>query len=218
MAVSDAAEGPGTAVGYSLVLPPGWVQIRLDDRADDVVRGLVDQAFADVPPDVPPDTLASVRRRLDGHLTSTFAAARSTGASDLYLPAQRLGGVLVPASFAVAEHVHHHPDGDGRTADDVVAHLLARLVAGDETARAVEIDGAPGVRTESRAAGDPARQLGVEAGTRQVAYVLSAPGRPGRWTTVTCTVLEAVDDTDDVAGLLVELFDAVMTTFRWTGA
>jgi hypothetical protein len=217
VAVTGTADDPGTALGYSLVLPPGWVQIRLDDRADEVVRGLVDQAFADVPPDVPPDTLASVRRRLDGHLTSTFAAARSTGATDLYLPAQRLGGVLVPASFAVAEHVHHL-DGDGQTSEDVVARLLARLIAADETARAVEIDGAPGVRTESRAAGDPARQLGVEAATRQVAYVLSAPGRSGRWTTVTCTVLEAVDDTDDVAGLLVELFDAVMTTFRWTGA
>jgi hypothetical protein len=205
----------GTAAGYSLVLPPGWVQIRLDDRAGDVVRGLVDRALSDAPPGMSPDTLASVRRRLQGHVESTLTTARSTGATELYLPVERLGGVLVPASFAVAEHLHDQ-DVEGRPDQDVVARLLARAIASDESARAVEVDGAPGVRTESRAIGDPDQQLGVRAASRQVAYLLAAPGRPGRWTAVTCTVLEPVDDTEDLAGLLVELFDAVMTTFRWT--
>jgi hypothetical protein len=44
---------------------------------------------------------------------------------------------------------------------------------------------------------------------------VAVPGRAGRWLSVSCTVLVAADDEHDLAGLLVELFDAVMTTFRW---
>ena len=77
------------------------------------------------------------------------------------------------------------------------------------------MDGAPGLRTESRSDSIPDQQMGVRAAVRRVDYLLAVPGHLGRWVAVSCTVLEATDDADDLAGLLVELFDAVMTTFRW---
>jgi len=202
------------ATGYSLVLPPGWVQIPLDEDAAPTVRRLLDRAFADVPPDVPPDTVASLRRRLEGRLTATLVAARRTGGTGLYLPTERMGGVLVPASFVVGEVEPRIGDGHGDPGE-LVPRVLTGMLAADEGARAVEVDGAPAVRTESTAAAEPDGEAVLPAASRRVDYVVAVPGQPGRWLSVSCTVLEAADDEHDLAGLLVELFDAVMTTFRW---
>ena len=212
--MTDRTPSTRAATGYSLVLPPGWLQIPLDQRAAAAIRTLLDRAFTDVPPDVPPDTAASLRRRLEGHLTATVAAARRSGGTELYVPTERMGGVLVPASFVVADIVPG-TDGGPIDDDDLVGRVMARLVAADDSARVIEVDDAPAVRTESRSAPDPDRSLGVRAASRRVGYVLAVPGERGRWLAVTATVLEAEDDRDDLAGLLVELFDAVMTTFRW---
>lgn len=219
--VTRAPQGTRAATGYSLVLPPGWAQIPLDDRAAGAVARLVDRAFADLPSDVPPDTAASLRRRLELHLRSTLTSARTNGATELYLPTERMGGVLVPASFVVAEvdpGTGPGAPGPGDDGHDLVTGVLARLIAAAEDARATEVDGAPALRTESRAAGAPERQLGIQAATRRVDYLLAVPDHPGRWLAVSCTILEAADDDEDLAGLLVELFDAVMTTFRWSAS
>jgi hypothetical protein len=206
--------GVREATGYSLVLPPGWVQIPLDEDAAPTVRRLLDRAFTDVPADVPPDTIASFRRRLEGRLTATLAGARRTGGTELYLPTERMGGVLIPASFVVGE-VEPGIGEEGGDRRELVPRLLTRLVAADDDARAVELDGAPGVRTESTAPPDLDSEAVVRAAARRVDYVVAVPGQPGRWLSVSCTVLEAADDEHDLAGLLVELFDAVVTTFRW---
>jgi hypothetical protein len=199
--------------GYSLVLPPGWVQLPLDQEAGPALAGLLDRAFRDVPPDVPPDTAAALRRKLEGQLTRTIASARASGGRELYVPVERMGGVLVPASFVVAE-VSPTPDGDGGA--HLVDRVLARLVAREDAAGLVDVDGGPALRSESRAARDEIGSTGVQAGARRVEYLLPVPGSPGRWLAVSCSVLEPEDDEDDLAGLLVELFDAVMTTFRWS--
>ncbi|TFV91652.1 hypothetical protein E4P40_05725 [Blastococcus sp. CT_GayMR20] len=202
------------ATGYSLVLPPGWVQIPLDEDAAPAVRRLLDRAFSDVPPDIPPDTIASLRRRLEGRLTATLAAARRTGGTELYLPTKRMGGVLVPASFVVGDVAPWTGDGRGDPRE-LVPRVLTRMLADDDDARAVEVDGAPGVRTESTVAPDADGEAALSAASRRVDYVVAVPGRAGRWLSASCTVLEAADDEHDLTGLLVELFDAVMTTFRW---
>jgi hypothetical protein len=211
---------PSEVAGYSVVLPPGWVQIRLDDSADEAVDRLVDGAFADVPADLPPDTVASLRRRLEGHLRVTLATARGNGGTELYLPTQRVGGVLMPASFVVAEVDMGAPASMGApgagdpSSPDLVTRTVARLVAADESARAAEVDGAPAVRSTSRSVGAPSQQMGISATSRRVDYLVAVPGRPGRWLAVSFTVLEATDD-PLLAELLVELFDAAMTTVRW---
>lgn len=204
--------------GYTLVLPPGWRQVPLDGTAGSVVRELVDRAFGDVPADVPPDTVAALRRTMEGRLLATLDEARHGGGTELYLPTERMGDLAVPASF-VAGQVRLDAEAeavaaDGVDPDEVPVQVLARLLAADEAARPVEVDGAAALRTERRAAADVDQQLGVDAGSRRVDYLIAVPGRPGRWLTVSCSVLE-VADAPDLVELLVELFDAVMTTFRW---
>ncbi|MGH3816471.1 MAG: hypothetical protein ACRDRE_01680, partial [Pseudonocardiaceae bacterium] len=56
---------------------------------------------------------------------------------------------------------------------------------------------------------------GVEHASRRVDYLLPVPADPDRWVIVSFSTLGAGDPTDDFAQLLVELFDAIMTTFRW---
>jgi hypothetical protein len=217
----STTEAPTEPAGYSLVLPPGWRQVPLDAHATDAVRELVDRAFADVPADVPPDTLAGMRRRMQGQLQRALTSAREGGGTALYLPTERMGDLAVPASFVAGEV---RLDGeaaqvaeDGADPAEVPVRVLARLVAADDAARAVEVDGAPAVRTERTAAADREQQLGVDAGSRRIDYLIAVPGRPGRWLTMSCSVLE-VTDAPEISELLVELFDAVMTTFRWDAA
>ena len=213
-----AALTGGATAGYSLVLPPGWRQVVLDEHAGAAVRELARTAFADVPASVPPDTVAPLRRQLEQHLLAAVAAARAGGGTELYLPVQRMGDLIVPASMVVgtldltAEALRAGTGDDG---GDVVTGVLTRWLAADERARAVELDGAPGLRREHTRAGRPGSQLGVEAASRRTEHVLAVPGAPGRWLTISCTVLE-VADAPDLTDLLVELLDAVLTTFRWS--
>ena len=206
---------PAAATSYTLVLPPGWIQLPLHEGVDDAVRGVVDRAVSAAPADMPPDTLKAARRRIEGHLRATVAAARENGGTELYLPVERMGDLLVPSSFVVGV-VRGELDAD-QDAVDVVPRVIARMLAEDDSARPVEIDGAPAVRTQRRAPSRPDQQFGVDAASRRIDYVLAVPGAPGRWMSVSCTVLE-VADAPDVTELLVELFDAVMTTFRWAAA
>lgn len=206
-AQAEARSGP---TGYTLVLPPGWVQVPVDSRADGAVRRLVAEALEDPPREVPPDTLATLRRRLEGQLLAAVRSARDNGGSELYLPVAPLGGVLMPASFVVGEVDLQAPEPH---AGDVVVAVLARLLAEDERARPVELDGAPALRTERALPARPDAMLGVDAAARGIDYLVAVPGRPGRWLAVSFTALVVEDD--DLTELLVELFDAVLTTFRW---
>lgn len=202
-----ARSGP---TGYTLVLPPGWVQVPVDGRADAAVRGLVAEAMEDPPRDVPPDTLATLRRRLEGQLLAAVRSARHNGGSELYLPVAPVGGVIMPASFVVGEvELEAAEPGAG----DVVAAVLARLLAEDERAQPVELDRSPALRTERALPARPDASMGVEAAARAIDYLAAVPGRPGRWLAVSFTALVVEDG--DLTDLLVELFDAVLTTFRW---
>jgi hypothetical protein len=55
----------------------------------------------------------------------------------------------------------------------------------------------------------------MEAGSRRVDYVLPVPGQPGRWLIVTFATPGDGDPDGEFAGLLVNLFDSIMLTFRW---
>jgi hypothetical protein len=55
----------------------------------------------------------------------------------------------------------------------------------------------------------------VEHGSRRVDYVLPVPADPDRWVVVSFSTLGSGDPNGELARLLVELFDAMMTTFRW---
>jgi hypothetical protein len=69
-------------------------------------------------------------------------------------------------------------------------------------------------RIERAAAPDPAH--GVDHGARHVDYAVLVPGSADRWLVFAFSALGAGDSGDEFAGILVGLFDAIMSTFRWT--
>jgi hypothetical protein len=68
------------------------------------------------------------------------------------------------------------------------------------------------VREPVQAAGRPA------AGKLQVTYVVSRGQAGGDWLVLSFSALWNSPGTERLAEVLVEFFDAVMATFRWTGA
>ena len=77
-----------------------------------------------------------------------------------------------------------------------------------------EVDGALAVRRERIAPADPKR--GAELASRRVDYLVSVPGDPSRWFVTAFSTIGAGDPRDDLANAMVEWFDALMTTFRWS--
>ncbi|MGH3800351.1 MAG: hypothetical protein ACRDTD_09515 [Pseudonocardiaceae bacterium] len=189
--------------GYTLVLPPGWSRIPLRRGTDQVITRILDRAFAAFPR----DKVASLRRELHLRLQDLAGRARESSGLDLYLPTEQMHGVTATASFVVAEM------SVGSAEPVEPSMLVARLVAGSEHTTAVELAGTTGTRTEHVAAADA--DQGVEHASRRVDYVLPVPTDPYRWVIVSFSTLGSGDPTDEFAQLLVELFDAIMTTFRW---
>ncbi len=189
--------------GYTLVLPPGWSRIPLRRGTEQAITRILDRAFAGLPR----DQVASLRRELHLRLQDLAGRARESSGLDLYLPTEQMHGVTATASFVVAEIslVSAEPVDPGM--------LVARLVAGSERTTAVELAGTAGTRTEHLAAADA--EQGIEHPSRRVDYVLPVPTDPYRWVIVSFSTLGSGDPTDEFAELLVEFFDAIMTTFRW---
>ncbi|MGW7424778.1 hypothetical protein ACWGJB_32910 [Streptomyces sp. NPDC054813] len=188
---------------YTLVLPPGWARIPLRHGTDAAVRRILDRSFAGLPR----DEVFAYRRELEDGLRQRIAEARKANGLDLYLPVELVHGMALPASFLVSEtRTPAAPDVDPRE----VALFLASEEDGREV---VGLDGAPSVRTERSAPADPAR--GLDFRSRRVDYQVPVPGDPGRWLTLAFATVAAEDADGELPVLLVDLFDAVMTTFRW---
>jgi hypothetical protein len=196
----DEAQPP---TGYTLVLPPGWARIPLRRGTDKAIAKVLDRSFDGLPR----DRVATLRRELRLRLRELAGRARESCGLDLYLPTERMGEVTATASFVVAEM--------SLTSAEQVdpAMLVVRLVAGSEHTSPVELAGTAGTRTEHVAEADP--EQGLEYATRRVDYLLPVPADHDRWIIVSFSTLGAGDPTDEFADLLVELFDAIMTTFRW---
>ncbi|HXP58026.1 MAG TPA: hypothetical protein VN847_23895, partial [Streptosporangiaceae bacterium] len=155
----------------------------------------------------PRDQLAPYRAEIEGRLRRAAAQARKNGAIDLYLPVQLRDGLPVPASFVVSE-------GSIPTAGiDEPEQIVGYLVTEGADSAAVTVDGVTGARSEQTAGPDP--DQGVEYGSRRVDYAVPVPGDAGRWLLFVFSTLGAGDPDDQVARMLVQLFDAMMSTFRW---
>ncbi|MEO3841914.1 hypothetical protein [Streptomyces sp. B22F1] len=202
--VKDRDEG--AAVGYTLVLPPNWSRIPLRDGTDEAIMRIVDEAVADLPDDMPRDRIPQVRLELVRRLRKAAADARKSGGLDLYLPVQQMHGVTVAASFVVSEITL------ATGADPSL--ILARLLADAEKSQPAAVDGSVGYRNERVARGSG--EEGGEYASRRVDYVLAVPEDDTRWVTVGFSTLADGDPKGQFADVLVELFDALMTTFRWT--
>ncbi|KOV59830.1 hypothetical protein ADL01_34480 [Streptomyces sp. NRRL WC-3618] len=77
-----------------------------------------------------------------------------------------------------------------------------------------EIDGALAVRRERVVPAAPERS--AELASRRVEYLVAVPGDPGQWLVAAFSTIGAGNPRDDLADAMVEWFDALMTTFRWS--
>lgn len=196
--------------GYALVLPPGWQRIPVRQGTEEAVREILDVIFARMRGSVPREQLVRPRIELRRRLLDMAGVARQQGGIDLYLPTENMHGSTVPASIVVSETAAGGPDDGG--AEQLAAYLAAMSPGGVP----VTVDGAVGVRLERTA--EPDRAHEVPLGSRRVDYLLSVPGNPGRWLMIVFSTVGDGDPAGQYAGLLADLFDAIMTTFRWTWA
>jgi hypothetical protein len=207
--------------GYHLLLPSDWVQVPLrQGDTEEAVRSIVTSAFAGVPADVPRDKLTPLRLELERRLRAALAEARRANALELYLPMRLSGDVNLGASIIVSEALlpAHACSGGaaGRASDptEIALQLLSGDTAADMDVSSDEVDGALAVRRERVA--PAAADRGAEMASRRVDYFVSVPGDPGRWFVAAFSTIGAGDPQDDLADALVEWFDALMTTFRWS--
>lgn len=194
--------------GYTVVLPPAWRRIPVRRGTDNAIKEIVDEIFSRLPKDVPRDRVTPYRMELGRQLTDAARRARQQGGTELYLPVELERGTLITASFVVSE------GSVGSPSEDLDPAQVVSFMAADAGGHPVAIDGAMGMRTERVAPPDP--DNGIDYGSRRVDYVLSVPGDARRWLLVAFSALGAGDPDDKFAKLLVELFDAIMSTFRWT--
>ncbi len=120
--------------------------------------------------------------------------------------------MIIPASFVVSEPLTA-PTGRN-TEPEVVLMDLARDA---EDASLRELDGTAAVRTLQKVPADP--DNGAEVPSWRVQYTVPIPdSAPAQWLTFSFSTLVASDMDTEFTQTLVELFDAVMTTFRWSYA
>jgi hypothetical protein len=203
---------------YRVVLPPPWVRVPLGPEARDRVHDIVEQAAAQAPKEMPPDQLGPLKRELERRMLAQLAAAAERGGLDHYFPLGPMHGIHLGASFFVAAVTP--PGGSAELTPDALAGgVLTELVASTPGATAVEIARTVWVRTEGVVAPDPDRTDGVDMPARRVTYLTAVPDDPQQWILVSFSTMGDGDPDSEHTLLTVELFDAIMSTWRWaTGA
>ena len=196
----------GPAAGYSVLLPPGWRVIPLGEGRAKAITAILDEVFARLGPGQSRDTLIRHRIALEQHLTRMAESARRAAGIDMYLPVEYVHGMAIPASFVVSLK-SGLPGGNP-------ADVIAALAEEQPGAVPVTVDGAPGLRAERTAPPDPAADLPF--GSRRVDYTIAVPQQPGHWLVSVFSTPGDGDPDGEFARILTELFDAVMSTFRWT--
>lgn len=193
-------------IGYRLVLPPGWLRIPLREDPQAVVAGLLDRSFADLPR----DSYGPFRSELEKRIREMIRLAQDNEGIDLYVPVERMHGRIVPASFLVA--LLSFDTVETPEPQDVLA-----AYAGDsEGATIVEVGGAPSVRTEVVVPPVPDAVDESLLGSWRVTYLVPIVQGRDSWLTLTFSTAGDGQGDVEVAELLVSLFDAIVSTFRWT--
>jgi hypothetical protein len=181
----NEVDGRAGAVGWSLLLPPGWWHIPLDERRGQSVTALLDRQLASLPR----DRVATLRREVEGELTQLVERAIANGAVEIYLNVDLIRGLPVAASCLVTVV----PTGAATALPAAELAALMRERPGDEVG-VLEVAGAPAARVRRRepvtdADGLSSGELaitppaGVRAGAahdRDAAAVFQHPDGPDR--------------------------------------
>jgi hypothetical protein len=177
----------------------------------------VDEVLHRVSAGVSRDSLTPLRIELERRLSEMAKQARSAGGVDLYLPIEYTHGVTITASFVVSQVTLPDPPAELPDAEQAdVAQFVSYLTSGDGDGdlSPVEIAGAGAARKESVAPAEPLQQIAY--GSRRVDYMIPVPGHSRGMLVVAFSTIGDGDPDGRFAKLLVELFDAIMMTFRWT--
>lgn len=196
----NGVEGKVGPVGWSLLLPPGWWHIPLDERRGQSITALLDRRLASLPR----DRVAALRRELDGELTRLVERAVDNGAVEMYLHVDLLRGLPVAASCLVTVV----PVGPVMSAAEL-AGLLGDQ-PGDEVG-VLEVAGAPAARVRRREPVTDGMSTGELPVTRLQVYV-PVPD------TTELLLLSFSTPMDPIADAMVALFDAIAGSlcWRWT--
>jgi hypothetical protein len=204
---TEPGAAPRRAVGYTIVLPPGWRHIPVRRGTDEEIKKIARDVARQFAKGQSRDALTAYRIELERKLREVAGEARRKAATDMYVPLGLVHGIPVPASFLVSEL------SLGSVEDIDPARIIANLASADGDSRPVTVAGAVGARVERSARADPSKN--VEYPSRRVDYVLAVPGDHDRYLAVAFSVVCAGDPDDAYVRLLVELFDAMMATWRW---
>jgi hypothetical protein len=177
---------------------------------EEQVRGLLDAAIERWPQQIPPDQVGPARRQLERVIVQNLVEARDTGGIDYYLPTDVMHGQRIAASFVVAAVIP-----DAAAPDAVTGQVLAELLRTTEGSRPVTVDGTVWVRSEKVIVRAPDESSAQELVARRVEYLTAIPSEQRRWIIATFTTYGDGDPDGEVAHLLVQLFDAIMSTWRW---
>jgi hypothetical protein len=196
---------------YSIVQIPGWETLSLHPRDHAATERRIDElAYGSVPAEVPRDTATPFRKEVRKELVRVVEQAQAAGAGLIALPVETVDGRAVPASYTVSEW--RDPDPDNVDPLDLLNAIAAASAARTEI---VDVDGQPALREEMVESPDPeADPLATHAG-RRVTYTVSAPDSRDSWVIFTFITLGDGNPDGPLARLLVELFDAHLTTLRW---
>ena len=199
--------------GYRLVLPTPWERIGLQEDYQARVTAILDRSQERVreQTDAPPDQVAQLRRQIEGNLLSRLRRAKDGGAVDYYLPTDvHRGGMQLNANFLVSMVTP-----DALLEEEHVGSVMASLIAdGDRSPRTV--DDTVWLRSEKVLKGSSASEDETTLDHRRVEYVTAMPGNARTWVIVSFTAAGDGDPEGATAHLLVELFDAIMGTWRWS--
>lgn len=198
-----------------IVLPPPWTRIPLRAGTEAVVDGIVERVAATTPKHVPPDQVGPRKRELSRALLQRAGELREKGGIDLYIPLDTIRGFSVRTSFSVSENLP--PGADPAEWADVLA-VLAEESGSERVVTAGDArSGAPAtewVRRERVVPGDAERDPAI-----LVDYTTALPGAEHVWLVASFSVVGSdVEDPEGTARPFVELFDAIMTTWRWVVA
>ena len=200
---------PHAPTGFNLVPPPGWDTIPLKQGTMEAVERIVRKSVSQLPIGFPKDDVPKARQRLTKELKKAARQARNSNGLTLYLPVERMHGLIIPASFIASEPL------SAPTAGIEPEAVLVDLARDVEDPSVRELDGTASVRTLRKLPAAPDK--GVEAPSWRVQYTVPIPNSsPAQWLTFSFSTLIASDIGPEFTETLVELFDAVMTTFRWS--
>lgn len=196
---------------YSIVDIPGWENLSLNAADRTELDRRIDQiAHNSLPDDAPRDSATPFRQEVRKHLARVVDQARSTGAGLICLPTERMGEIAVPASYTVSEW----RDAER---DEVAPLTLLQSLAANSTAEVqiVDVDGQQALREETVEAARPAAEPLARYAGRRVTYTVSSPHDSRAWVIFNFVTIGDGNPAGALADLLVELFDAQLTTLRW---